>query len=183
MNYKIGPAFNKESIRLVNRTGGSLSRGDVVALNMDFASTSGQAMVGTDPSDNTDGAAGYVAGAAIVLTAANGCGILALLDQDSLADNAEGVFCIKGLVPVGCKSGVTRGDFICVYTGVLATGVSTNATRTNAGAVTGYTRAELDGFQAAIGVLGIAWETTASETTALCWFDGYAYGSIYGGGS
>lgn len=179
INTQVGLNYAKETCQLINRTGGTLSRGDLVAIPFDFGDT----IVGIDPHDETDGAAGYVGSVAVTPTAANACHILAVLDQNTLADNERGTFCVKGIVKVGCENGVTKGDFITAYTSAAANAVGTHATRTNAGTVTGFTRAELDSQQAATGILGFAKETTDAEETALCLFNGYAFQNIVGGGA
>lgn len=87
---KPGSAMALVMRKLVNRTATTLVPGSLVAFNLDFAATAGQAMTGINPSDSTDGAAGYVFGAAIAPTTANIRKMMAIVDPNrttSVADN------------------------------------------------------------------------------------------------
>lgn len=178
-----GCTLERMVCRLVNRTGGALKKGDVVCLNLDFAATAGQAMVGIDPSVAANGVTGYVAGAAITPTAGNSCHVAAVLDDLNLADDAEGTFVVRGVIPVSLANGVAKGEFITLYTNAAATTVGTHSVRTNAGKCSSISRANLDSQQAVTGVLGIAWETPGAEQTGICMFDGFAFKSMIGGGA
>lgn len=182
INFKGGAAPANKTVVLKNRTGGALQKGDKVALNLEFAATSGQAMAGTNPNNNDDGAGGWVYGAAIGVTAANACYKVAWLQDDTCADNGTGNFMIQGIGYVCAESGVAKGDFLTSYTAAAASAVGVRGA-TAAGTVTGYTRAELDAFQAVVGIEGVALEDAGSETIILAEVDGEVWKHLYGGGA
>lgn len=93
-------SFNRGSGRLKtikatlwNRTGTTLTPGSLVAFNSAREDVSGQAMAGLNQSDATDGAAGYILGAAIAPTTINVRFDMAVVDDtvdgSSIADNAQ----------------------------------------------------------------------------------------------
>lgn len=126
--------------RLVNRTGTTLVPGSLVAFNLDFAATAGQAMTGINPSDSTDGATGYVYGAAIAPTTANIRKRMAVVDWNgpSVPDNAEFTAYFahpRAKVLIEPSSGAGQGEWL----------VGTNGQYY----ATGQTDAELGGTAAA----------------------------------
>lgn len=112
INLKGGSWPSLVLVELINRSGGTLVRGDVVSQNLDFASTSGQAMAGLDPNTNTDGAAGWVGGAAIDATTANILRKALVCYSESVADNAVGLFVEKGQCLVN-QNGSNAGEYLC----------------------------------------------------------------------
>lgn len=129
-----GPFLETRVGRLVNRTETTLTKGAIVAFNLDFAATSGQAMAGINPSNNTDGAAGYVLGAAIAPTTANIRYGLAVVQDESVPDNSEFSAIFQGEfvdARIEGSSGAALGEWL----------IGTNA----AYHLTGRTNAELGG--------------------------------------
>lgn len=90
---KGGPRLKIIKCTLWNRTGQALSPGELVAFNTDGANTAGQAMAGLNPSDSTDGSAGYVLGSAVVPTTSNIKYDMAAVDDTvdgaDIPDNAQ----------------------------------------------------------------------------------------------
>lgn len=154
----------KETCILVNRTGGALVEGDMVALNLAFAATAGQAMVGLDPSVDADGATGYVYGAAISPTTEANTRRMAVA-MESIADNATGRFLLKGIGKVN-MNGANAGEFI----------IGTNGQKY----ATPYTLTELESLATIAGVVGIALEATTGAQVKLADFDGSAFKSLAG---
>lgn len=100
------------TVELINRSGGTLVKGDIVSQNLDFAATSGQAMTGLDPNTNTDAAAGWIGGAVIDCTTANILRKALVCLSDSVADNTVGVFVEEGECLVN-QNGSNAGEFLC----------------------------------------------------------------------
>lgn len=155
----------RETCTLINRTGGALVEGDIVALNLDFAATSGQAMVGTDPSVNADGATGYVYGAAIAVTTENATRILAVA-MDSIADNETGRFLVRGIGKVN-QNGANAGEFL----------YGTNAQKY----ATPVTLTEILALTTQVGICGLCLEASSGAQVKLAHWDGYAFKSLCGG--
>lgn len=164
---------NKEVIALVNRTGAALAEGDLVSLNLDFAATAGQAMAGLDPSlIDTDGATGYVLGAAITLTAENALRFVAVA-KGAIADNAYGLFGIIGIHKV--KMNTTKGYLLSTSNndGTIS------ATPTQA---IGYqNQTALDAITKPIPHIGVALETTT--TIGLARLNAGFISNFMGGGA
>jgi hypothetical protein len=103
-----------DTCELFNRSGAAITRGQLLAFNLDRADVSGQAMAGLDPGDQSDSATGYIYGAGIKMTTSNARYRLAVALED-VADNATGRFCLKGVckVSVAAKTPAPAvGDFI-----------------------------------------------------------------------
>lgn len=160
------PNENETGI-LINRTGGALVAGDIVALNLDFAATSGQAMVGLDPSVDTDGAAGYIYKAAIAVTTENRFRCLAVCLSANVADNAEGLFGINGVFPCN-MNGANAGEFLV---GTDGQKYLTPLTLTEILALT----------TAATGLCGYALEATTSTQVKRARFCGETWKCFAGG--
>jgi len=112
-----GPFLETRVGRLINRTGNvtPLTKGAIVAFNLDFAATAGQAMAGINPSNNADGEAGYVLGAAIVPTTANIRYGLAVVLDESVPDNTEFTALFQGEfvdARIEGSSGAARGQWL-----------------------------------------------------------------------
>lgn len=151
---------------LINRSGTAIAKGDLVALNLDFAATSGQAMVGLDPAVEADGATGYIFSAAIAVTTANARYCLAVALQ-AVPDNQRGMFGVEGVFQVKVNGG-NAGEFI----------VGTNAQVYG----TPYTLAELQALTTGVSnVIGVALEATTGVQLARCVFNGQAWRSDFSG--
>lgn len=116
INVKGGAAPQNRYVNLINRSGATLTQGDLVALNLDFAATAGQAMVGLDDRVLADGATGYVYGSAIAVTTANALRKCLPFFQGAdgattLADNAVGQFMVHGIGPVN-MNGANAGEYL-----------------------------------------------------------------------
>lgn len=164
-NIQGGLDFETQDATLINRTGGALVAGDIVALNLDFAATSGQAMVGLDPGTNTDGAGGYVFGAAIAVTTENATRILGVA-LDSVADNASGRFRFKGVVKVN-QNGANAGEFL----------YGTNAQKY----ATPVTLTEILALTTQVKLTGISLEASTGAQVKLALWDGVNGFSMSGG--
>lgn len=132
-----GAAPEKRTCRLINRTGATLTRGDLVALNLDFAATSGQAMVGLTPSNNADSSAGWIFGAAIAVTTENMFRVCLPFESgpggaNTCADNEEGVFVTEGICDLK-MNGANAGE---ILTGTNAQVYATPLTLTEVAALT-----------------------------------------------
>ncbi len=162
-----GINFVPDRPRLVYRTGAALAIGDVCALNLDFAATSGQAMVSLDPANqSTDSSSGYVFGAAIAQTTENCCRIL-VVAQQIIADNAEGIFLYQGIGLVK-QNGANAGEFL----------VGTNAQVY----ATPYTLTEMQALSTGLGnVVGLSIEATSGVAVGRAIWDGGAWKRMYGG--
>ena len=146
-SFKGGSSAGLRTVTLFNRTGGTLVKGDIVSQNLDFSATSGQAMTGIDPNTNTDGAAGWVKGAAVSCTTANILRKAVVCLSDSIADNAVGLFVEEGECDVN-MNGANAGEYLC----------GTNAQKY----ATPLTSAELQAITTnPIRVYGIALEATS----------------------
>lgn len=113
-----GTPNTNETCQLINRTGATLVKGDIVALNLDFAATAGQAMVSLDPGAfETDSSSGYIYGAAIAVTTENATReVLVYLGPGDLADNAVGLFGKDGIFE--CEmNGAGAGEFLYATNG------------------------------------------------------------------
>lgn len=156
----------QQVVKLINRTGAALAVGDLASLNLDFAATSGQAMVGLDPSVDTDSSAGYVFRAAVAVTTARAQRMLVVATK-AIADNDEGLFGVKGIFQVKVDSG-NKGEFI----------IGKNAA-VNADPVT---VTELQALTTGLGnVCGVTLEDTTGVQLAKCLFDGETYRAYFGG--
>lgn len=168
------------TVKLINRTAAALSEGDVVALNLDFAATAGQAMVGLFPQTiDTDSASGYILGAAIVPTAENvlrGCAVAVGPNgpgSGTIADNAYGVFAISGIWKV--KMNTTNGY-------ILSNNNNDGTIASPANSLIGYqNQTALDAVSKPISIVGIALETTTTVGKAL--LDAGILPRIFGGGA
>lgn len=161
-----GYAPGMETCTLINRTGAALVEGDLVSLNLDFASTSGQAMVGLDPSIEADGATGYVFSAAVAVSTARAARVV-LVSMGSIADNAAGKFGVKGIFNVKVDTG-NKGEFI------VAKNAAVNADP--------LTVTELQALTTGLGnLIGITLEDTTGVQVAKCMFNGEAYRAYFGG--
>lgn len=163
------PNVNETCI-LVNRTGAALTKGDIVALNLDFSATSGQAMVSLDPGAiETDSSAGYIYGAAVSVTTENAAReVYVYIGNDSLADNAFGLFGKDGVFDCN-MNGANAGEFL----------VATNGQKY----LTPYTLTELDSLQVPTGIVGYAQEATTSTQVKKARFCGDAWKHLIGGGA
>lgn len=155
-NIKGGATPTQILVDLINRTGATLTKGDIVACNLAFAAASGQAMVGLDPSVVADGATGYIFGAAIAMTTEAGARIALVYQGDSpLADNKEGKFLLEGIGLVK-MNGANAGEFL----------VPTNAQAY----ATPYTLTELEALAAVGPICGLALEaTTGAQVKRAVW--------------
>lgn len=166
---------SKQQCKLINRTAGTRTNGDIVALNLDFQAVSGQAMVGLTPGTDDDASTGYVFAAAIVPTTANRNRILAVVDdpRGTVADNDEFLATIFGQCAVNMTHTANKGEFL------TGTDASHEATP--------LTSAELDSQATPVGIVGLCLETTTAATSAgqrkQALFNGWAlYNQIGGGG-
>lgn len=147
---------------LKNRTGGTLSVGEIVCKNLAFAATAGQAMVSLEPSNQeVDSASGYINGAAIVPTVEAAARWVGIVESDSAADNGNVVVVDEAeFVYALVADGTNAGEFLV-------------ATATKA-SLTPYTLTELSTLGTAgdttvevVGVVGMAWESNSSGAAAL----------------
>lgn len=153
INTNGGSTTQPRKITMVNRTGATLQIGDLVAQNRDFSATSGNAMVGLDPTSQADSSAGWLFGAAVAITTENmsrGLWPAAAV----ILDNAEGEFFEEGECLVN-QNGSNAGEFLC----------GTNAQVY----ATPYTLTELDSLAAPTRFFGIALAagTTGTPVKAL----------------
>lgn len=155
-----------ETVRLVNRTGAALAIGDLVSINLDFASTSGQAMVGLDPSVDADGATGYLFRAAVAVTTARAQRFLGVALAPA-ADNAECNIGVKGIFQVKVDGG-NKGEYI------IGKNAAVNADP--------LTVTEMQALTTGLGnICGITLEDTTGVQLAKCLFNGETWRTMYGG--
>lgn len=107
-----GCAPAKRVCKMINRTGATLTAGDLVAVNVNFVDT----YVGLDPRVNADGATGYLFSAACAVTTANRLGVCLVFESgeggaSTCADNATGTFVIHGVCNVN-MNGANKGEFL-----------------------------------------------------------------------
>jgi len=159
INRGDGKDFRRQS--LINRTGGTLTKGKIVTRNFAFAATSGQAMVGITPTTESDDAAGYIMSAAITPTVESSARWVGIVENDSVADNENFQAIEEGeFVDAYVADGTNAGEFL------IATNTSSELTPytltelTTLG-TTGDTTAEV------IGVIGMAMEANSSGAAAL----------------
>jgi len=158
---------NNETCFLVNRTGAALAKGDVVALNLNFGNTAGQEMVGLTPSVDTDGAAGYVYGAAIAVTTENATRrLLVYVGDEPLADNAVGLFCSEGIIEVKVN-GANAGEFLVGANGQTY--------------LTPLTLTEIQALTTQVGIVGIALAASTGAQVKKIEFCGAAWKQLCGG--
>lgn len=151
---------------LWNRTGQPLSPGELVSFNTDFANVANQAMAGLNPSNSTDGATGYILGAAITPTATNIKMDMAVVDDtvdgSDIPDDAQFTAILSHPdfpILLEGSTGIAAGEF---FVGTAAAYYGTGKTRTELGASTGAISGENDVAR----VVGQTWEAGSTGAAA-----------------
>lgn len=163
-----GAAPEKRTCRLINRTGATLTRGDLVAVNLSFVDT----YVGLSPSVNADGATGWVFGAACAVTAELAGRVCLPFESgpggaNTCADNDEGVFVAEGICDVK-MNGANKGEYL-------------HATNAQVYAVP-VTLTEVQALTTgAPKIFGIALEDTSGATVGKAVWDAWNGIGVYGG--
>jgi len=164
-----GPRIKVTKGTLWNRTGQPLTPGELVPFNLDFANTSGQNMVGLNPSDSSDPTVtstttGYILGSAVVPTATNIKYEMAVVDDTAdgqdVPDNAPftAVFTHPDFpILLEGSSGIGAGEY---FRGTSAAYYGTGLTRIEVGTAT--TAGEASVFR----LIGQAMEAGGSGSAA-----------------
>ncbi len=166
-----GDFLGKLQTDVYNRTGGTLTNGELVGFNLVVTAdeVAGSVMAGVDPDvQNTDGASDYILGGVAVPTVANMRYIVGVVDdpRGSFADNTVGRITLRGIVLVKTTD-ANKGEF--VTGGVGKTSIP-------------LTKAEVIALTTEpVKLLGYHMQPVTGTGTGLCIFDGINGFSLVGG--
>lgn len=153
---RIADWMKRDAVRAVNRTGATLYKGDIVALDLTGSDGDVKTLAEfiADPSDARTSPLANV----IAVGAGSDDGWIFLVATQTIANDAEGEFILRGLTEVKLvgSSAIANGGRIAPTSGQV------------------YASAEGDG----IAIIGIALEagpTGGDPATKWCIFDGWAF--------
>lgn len=154
---RLGLCIAQRRIVAWNRTGASLSRGSLAALNLDFVNAS---YVGIDGGDLD------ITANAVAVTTENAARCVLPADE-TIANGAKGNFIAVGACIVAVGGATNKGEFLAGTNGQVY--------------CTPLTLTELDGLTAPTLLTGLALETASSGTVRAYWNCFGIWGLIGGG--